>query len=143
MIAAEREVSKWAPDKEARMWSEKLADAGRKRSRYQEMAAEGLITFEELRDRLAELEDTCEVVRGELDALTGRIERAERLERDMEVLLEQTADVRAEDLDALTGDQRNEIYRMLRLEITPSGEGYAVSGVFCTSGLPSRGLRWA
>ena len=45
MIAAEREVSKWAPDKEARMWSEKLADAGRKRSRYQEMAAEGLITF--------------------------------------------------------------------------------------------------
>ncbi len=45
MIAAEREVSKCAPDKEARMWSEKLADAGRKRSRYQEMTAEGLITF--------------------------------------------------------------------------------------------------
>ena len=97
----------------------------------------------ELRDRLAKLEDTCEVVRGELDALTGRIERAGRLERDMEVLLEQTADVRAEDLDALTGDQRNEIYRMLRLEITPSGEGYAVSGVFRIAGLPSRGPRWA
>ncbi len=109
----------------------------------QEMATEGLITFGELRDRLAKLEDTCEVVRGELDALTGRIERAERLERDMEVLPEQTADVRAEDLDALTGDQRNEIYRMLRLEITPSGEGYAVSGVFRIAGLPSRGPRWA
>ena len=125
------------------MWSEKLADAGRKRSRYQEMAAEGLITFGELRDRLAELEDTCEVARGELNALTGRIERAERLERNMEVLLEQTADLRAEDLDALTGDQRNEIYRMLRLEITPSGEGYSMSGVFRTAGLPSRGPRWA
>jgi hypothetical protein len=125
------------------MWSEKLADAGRKRSRYQEMAAEGAITFGELRDRLAKLEDTCEVVRGELDALTGRIERAGRLERDMEVLLEQTADVRAEDLDVLTGAQRNEIYRMPRLEITPSGKGYAVSGVFRIAGLPSRGPRWA
>jgi site-specific DNA recombinase len=143
MIAAEREVSKWAPDKDARMWSEKLADAGRKRSRYQEMAAEGLITFGELRDRLAELEDTCEVVRKELGALTGRIERAERLERDMEVLLEETADVSAEDLDVLTGDQRNEIYRMLRLEITPSGEGYAMSGVFRTARLLSTGPRWA
>ena len=143
MIAAEREVSKWAPDKEARMWSEQLADAGRKRLRYQEMAAEGLITFGELRDQRAELEDTCEVVRRELDALTGRIERAERPERDMEVLLEQTADLRAGDLDALTGDQRNEIYKMLRLEITPSGEGYAMSGVLRTAGLPSRVPRWA
>ena len=107
------------------------------------MAAEGFITFGELRDQLAELEDTCEVVRRELDALTGRIERAERLERDMEVLLEQTADLRAEDLDALTGDQRNEIYKMLRLEITPSGEGYAMSGVLRTAGLPSRVPRWA
>ncbi len=62
---------------------------------------------------------------------------------DMEVLLEETADVSAEDLDVLTGDQRNEIYRMLRLEITPSGEGYAMSGVFRTAGLMSRGPRWA
>ncbi len=118
------------------MWSDKLADAGRKRSRYQEMATEGLITFGELREHLTELEDTCEVVRGELDALAGRMERAEQLERDMETLLEQTAGVGPEDLDALTGDQRNEIYRMLRLEITPSGEGYAMRGVFRTVGLP-------
>ena len=132
MIATEREVSKGSPEKEARMWSEKLAEAGRKRARYQEMAAEGLITFGELRERLAELEETCEVVRRELDELAGRMERAEQLEWGMKGLLEQTAGVRAEDLDALTGDQRNEIYRMLRLEITPSGADYAINGVFRT-----------
>jgi site-specific DNA recombinase len=137
MIATERETSKGSPEKEARMWSEKLAEAGRKRSRYQEMAAEGLITFGELRERLAELEETCEVVRGELDVLAGRVERAEQLERDLEALLEQTACVWPEDLDDLTGDQRNEIYRMLRLEITPSGEDYAMRGVFRTSRLLS------
>ena len=119
MIAEERETASGSPEKEARMWSEKLAEAGRKRARYQEMAAEGLITFEELRERLAALEDTCEVVRGELDALAGRVERAQQLERDMEALLEQTDGAAAEDLDALSGNERNEVYRMLRLEITP------------------------
>jgi len=143
MIAMERETSKGSPEKEARMWSDKLDDAGRKRSRYQEMAAEGLITFSELRERLAELEDTCEVVRRELDALAGRVERAEQLERDKEALLEQTAGVSPEDLDALSGNERNEIYRMLRLEITPSGEGFAITGVFRTDGLLSRGPLWA
>lgn len=138
MIAEERETSKGSPEKEARMWSEKLAEAGRKRTRYQEMAAEGLITFSELRERLAGLEDTCKVVRGELDALAGRMERAEQLERDMESLLEETVGVRPEDLDALTGNARNEIYRMLHLEITPSGEGYAMKGVFRTDRLLSR-----
>ena len=105
--------------------------------RYQEMAAEGLITFGELRERLTELEETCEVVRRELDALAGRMERAEQLERDLEALLVQTAGVRPEDLDELTGDQRNEIYRMLRLEITPTGGDYAMRGVFRTPGLSS------
>ncbi len=143
MIAMERETSKGSPEKEARMWSDKLDDAARKRSRYQEMAAEGLITFSELRERLAELEDTCEVLRGELDALAGRVERAEQLERDKEALLEQTAGVSPEDLDALSGNERNEVYRMLRLEVTPSGDGYAIRGVFRTDGLLSRGPLWA
>ena len=143
MIAMERETSKGSPEKEARMWYDKLDDAGRKRSRYQEMAAEGLITFSELRERLAELEDTCGVLRGELDALAGRAEQAEQLERDKEALLEQTAGVSPEDLDALNGNERNEVYRILRLEVTPSGDGYAIRGVFRTDRLPSRGPRWA
>jgi hypothetical protein len=48
-----------------------------------------------------------------------------------------TAGVRPEDLDALTGNERNEIYGMLRLEITPSGGDYAMRGVFRTPGLLS------
>ena len=87
MIATEREASKGSPEKEARMWSEKLAEAGRKRTRYQEMAAEGLITFRELHERLAELEETRGVVRRELDALAGRMERAEQMARDLEAYL--------------------------------------------------------
>ena len=38
-----------------------------------------------------------------------------------------------ESLDKLTGEERNKVYRMLRLEITPTPEGYEVRGAFCTS----------
>jgi hypothetical protein len=40
-------------------------------------------------------------------------------------------------LDNLHGEEKNRLYQMLRLEVTPSEEGYKVSGAFCTSGLIS------
>jgi hypothetical protein len=38
-------------------------------------------------------------------------------------------------LEDLDGEEKNRLYRMLRLEVTPSGERYEVSGAFCTLGL--------
>jgi hypothetical protein len=40
-------------------------------------------------------------------------------------------------LNSLTGEERNKLYRILRLEVIPSDEGYEVSGLICTSELPS------
>jgi hypothetical protein len=40
------------PEREAKAWAEKLITANRKRSRYQDMASERLITFDELREKL-------------------------------------------------------------------------------------------
>jgi hypothetical protein len=51
-------------------------------------------------------------------------ERAENLEHDRDALLESMAAKVPEDLDGLTGDQRNKVYRMLGLVITPAAEGY-------------------
>ena len=48
MVESERASTNSHPESEAETWAEKLAEADRKRSRYQDMAAEGLITFEEL-----------------------------------------------------------------------------------------------
>ena len=45
-----------------------------KRARFQEMAAEGLIDFDELRARLAALDETRETARPELAAPGGRRE---------------------------------------------------------------------
>jgi hypothetical protein len=40
-----------------------------------------------------------------------------------------------EALDSLAGGERNKVYRMLRLEVRPSPEGYEVAGVFALENL--------
>jgi hypothetical protein len=40
-------------------------------------------------------------------------------------------------LNDLDGEEKNRLYRMLQLEVTPSEEGYKVGGSFCTPGLTS------
>ena len=53
MIEQERRGTPGDPATKAERWLEEISEAGRKRARYQEMAAEWLIDFEELRTRLA------------------------------------------------------------------------------------------
>ena len=48
-------------------------------------------------------------------------------------MLESVAGMVPEALDALTGEDTNRIYRMLRLEVTPTAEGYNISGALRTS----------
>ena len=134
MIALERAGAKGDPEREAEVWLRKLAEADGKRARYQEMAAEGLITFDELRAKLAELESMRKTAQRELEGLRDRRERVEELERDRDALLESYAEMVPESLDGLSGTERNELYRTLRLRVTPLPEGdYKVEGAFCTS----------
>jgi hypothetical protein len=90
MIEQERAALRGDADQEASVWHERLADAERKRSGFQDMAAAGLITLDELRVKLAALEETRETAQRELAALCGRRERLGELERDRDTLLETT-----------------------------------------------------
>jgi hypothetical protein len=65
-------------EREAKAWLEKLTEADRKRSGFQDMAAEDLITFDELRAKLADLEETREFAQHELEILKGRQSRIAR-----------------------------------------------------------------
>lgn len=47
---------------------------GVKRAKFQDMAAEGLITFDELREKLAQLDETRKVAEQELNSLEYRKE---------------------------------------------------------------------
>ena len=54
------------------------------RSGFQELAAKGLMTHEELGSKLEELEETRALAERELGALRRKRERVERLEQDKE-----------------------------------------------------------
>jgi hypothetical protein len=75
-----------------------------KRTKYQEMAAEDLITFEELRTRLSELDEARKTAEGELATLRGREEHVRNLERYRDALLDSLEAEAPEALDALTPD---------------------------------------
>ncbi|MDQ3284826.1 MAG: hypothetical protein M3P92_03805, partial [Actinomycetota bacterium] len=97
-----------------------------------DMVAEGLITFDELRAKLADLQKVREAAEQELENLRSRKERLEELEKDRDALLGSWAELVPASLEALSGLERNKVYRMLKLLVTPAPEGYQVSGAFCT-----------
>ena len=67
---------------------EKLSEIGRKRANFQDLAAEGLMTKEELRSKLHNLELARETAERELQRVLEYSERLSALEEDDEDLLE-------------------------------------------------------
>ena len=123
MIEAERAIMRGDPEAEALAWLGKIAALDSKRSRYQDMAAEGHITFEELGAKLRELAADRTTAERELEDLNLRRSRVEELERDKETLLKEYAGMVPGALDELTGEERHQIYRMLRLQVFVSPDG--------------------
>jgi site-specific DNA recombinase len=80
MIEMERGSVRGDAGTEARLWANKLAEVEGKRSRYQEMAASDLITFDELREKLAELAEIRNTAERELEAIRDRFYKMLRLE---------------------------------------------------------------
>jgi hypothetical protein len=68
----------------------------------------------------------------ELEALRDRRERLEDLKRDRDALLERYANVTVEALEELSPEERNKLYKMLKLRVVVGDDGTPeVSGVFC------------
>jgi site-specific DNA recombinase len=131
LIEEERRSVRGDPNKEAESWAKKLAEVDRKRKAFQDQHAEGLITVDELRSKLAALEETRSVALAELEALRNRREHMEQLENDVATLLEHYAGMVPEALDGLASEERHSIYRMLQLKVVVCADGRVeVTGVF-------------
>ena len=111
------------PDREARTWLDKLVQVDRKRSAYQDQQAEGLVTLDELRTKLAALEETRIMAQRELEALRGYREEIEQLERGADALMKHYAGRVPGDLDALDSEQRHHIYKMMNLRVVAHTDG--------------------
>jgi hypothetical protein len=152
MVEKERSVFQGNPEEEAKTWAKRLAKVERKRSGFQDGAAEGLITLEELRVKLYALEETSRVARTELDALASRSERMADIERDTQAIIRDYAGLMPEALGAMAPEERHRVYKVLHFEVLvyPDGDG-ELRGVFgqgvsvgpsgITSGFSSRNTR--
>jgi len=123
MIEREREFAHGDPEAEMKLWLDKLGEVDRKRARHQEMAADDLISFEELRARIAELDEIRITADQELRTLRGCQEQIRQLEQDKEALLEDYASLVPEALDELNAAERSRVYAMLRVEARVAPEG--------------------
>jgi hypothetical protein len=122
LIEKERQSVRGNPDKGAETWAKQLVEMNRKRSAYQDQQAEWLITLDELRTKLAALEETRAITVKELEALRSRREQIERLEYDADALLEHYAGMVLETLNDLTSKERHSIYKMLRRRVVVSAD---------------------
>ena len=144
MLEHERNGFHGDPEREAKVWLEQLADAERKRSSFQDMAAEGLITFDELRTKLATLQETCETARRELATLEDRCNRLKDLEHDAATLLESYAGTVPEELGILDAEERNHVYKLLRLKVLAHHDGtLEVNGILGSSLCVSERETWS
>jgi site-specific DNA recombinase len=135
LIEQERATEPRDLEREAKFWTKKLAECTRLRSAYQDQQAAGLVTLQELGAKLEELEGGRREAERELTALKAHQQRVEELEKGRDALLQSMTEAVSGALDDLDGEEKNRLYQMLRLEVTPSEEGYEVGGAFCTSGL--------
>jgi len=131
MIELERGNMRCDPDKETKLWANRVAEIDRRRRRYQEMAADDLITFVELRARLVELDDRRTTAEQELKALQSRKEHLDGLEQDRNMLLDNLTNIAPEALEVLAPQERHQFYKMLRLKVITNLDGsLEVNGAF-------------
>jgi site-specific DNA recombinase len=123
--------SRGDPDREAKMWAQRITEADAKWARLQHAYAEGVISLEDLRERLAELDEEKATAERELAALQDREDRVRDLERDREAVLEELMGDASEALDSMSPEQRHRFYKMLRIKVHIDAEdALEITGVF-------------
>ena len=137
MIELERRNKRGDPNREAKVWLDKLAGLDQERRGYLKLAATGRMNDEDLDEALMELEEARKNAQRELDALKHHRERVEELVRDKEALLDYYEGLAPEALDSLTSEERHHFYRLVRLQVSihpademeiswAGGEGWSV-----------------
>ena len=113
-----------AVGEERRTWEQTLEQVERKRSRLQDMAAEGLITFAELGTKLEALEEGRREAVRRLEELGRLEERFEALRQGTQNLVDSYTQLVPEVMEVLPSETRHRIYKILDLTVAarPDGE---------------------
>ena len=137
MIEQERAATcRTDPAKEAKRWTDRLAEVERDRAKDQEMFRADAMTLDELKANQARLEEARKTAERELAALRGREEHVRNLEQRRDALLDSLEATAPEALDSLTPEERNRFYKLLELLVEVGPDGHPdISGRALPEGL--------
>ena len=135
-----REGMRRDPDREMAAYANRLADVERRRAAFQDMAAEGLISFGELRAKLAGLDEVRGAAEAEVEKLRGARERLEFMEQERDYVLGELARVSNGAGEDMTPDDKARQYRGMGLKALADREGNVelTGGMFVEWGPSSR-----
>jgi hypothetical protein len=126
MIELKRTDRHGDPQKETKAWVDELAKLERMRDGYHDQAAEGLLGFGKLREKLAALDERHATAERELEALRGHRDELERFERDRDAVVSHYAALAPDVLESLGPEERRRLYSILGLKVfVEDGEAWA------------------
>jgi site-specific DNA recombinase len=123
MIRQEEKSLNSNPKKQIEIWRTRIFEANEKRRRYQEMAAEGLIDFDELREKLFELDEQKQLDEREIETLQKKEQRLDEMRRDKDDLLSDLVAMTPRLIDELPSEEKLRVYEMLGLRVTAGEDG--------------------
>ena len=123
MIESKRALLATNPDEQIARWTNEVEKARAKRARYQDQEVEGLMTREELRAKLAKLDETVKLAETEMGKLRRHEGGLRDLQKGGEELLERYARLVPKELEDLSSAQRRHVHQLLRIEVRVPREG--------------------
>jgi len=111
------------PEREAQGWLRQIEDLERRRARALDLAVDGLMDHDTLRQKLSELDGQKETAEAELAACRDRRGRVEDLEALKEELMVRFMFEGPDLMSRWTPEQRNEIYRRLGIKVVALPDG--------------------
>jgi site-specific DNA recombinase len=119
---------------DTRAITKSLEKLERRRSGYIDLAADGDMTREELRRKLADVDQQRETARKALQEARDRLLTIQKLRRDREMMLGRFSAMRGMDLRWLSSEDRRLVLQALRTRVEVDKDGnVSISGVFDSS----------
>jgi site-specific DNA recombinase len=130
-LARQRTQLREGSGEEAKEIAKNLEKLERRRSGYIDLAADGDLARDELRRKLAEVDEQCGAARKALREARDRQETIEKLQRDRDMMLGRFFTLRTMDLLILSPEERRRVLQALRIRAEVDRDGNVrISGMF-------------
>lgn len=123
MLTREKASVPRGPGEDEEGWLKKLSELRVQEERLLDFYLEGKLDLDRYEARISQIKRSRKTVEEKLLHIKNRTAHIERLEHDRDALLSHYVHIAAMRLDELEPEERNRVYKMLRLTVFAHGNG--------------------